>query len=93
MTNVFEFRTGKFTPLPGEVLVKFSDEQRTAYDELASEVAQLDAANVEAENSIVANRKAVAALHAAETAEAAKPRYTFLDELRATQAQWRKDNR
>ena len=70
MTDVFEFRTGKFTPLGGDVLAKFNDEQRVAYDQLASAVAELNAANLEVENSAAANRVALSDLRAAEAAEA-----------------------
>ena len=47
--QVFEFKTGKFTPLSADVLARFNPEQRAAYDELASAVAELNAANMEAE--------------------------------------------
>jgi hypothetical protein len=92
MTDVFEFRTGKFSPLSGDVLAKFNSEQRAAYDGLASAVAELEAANLQAESAIAANRAALNDLHAAEAAEAKRPKSTFLDELRASQAQWRLDH-
>ena len=90
--DVFEMRTGKFTPLNDTQLATLNDEQRGAYTDLKSAVSHLDAANAEAENAIAANRAAVAALHDAEAAEAKKPRWTQLDELRKTQAQWRIDH-
>ncbi|HUE11652.1 MAG TPA: hypothetical protein VMQ54_11965 [Steroidobacteraceae bacterium] len=90
--QIFEMKTGRFTPLPDDVLAKFNDEQRAAYDGLASVVAELNAANVEVENSAAANRVVLSDLHAAEAAEAARPKHTFLDELRASQAQWRRDH-
>jgi hypothetical protein len=90
--QVFEFKTGRFTPLSDDVLAKFNDEQRTAYDQLASAVARLDGANAEAANAIAENRAAVTALHDAEAAEAKGPKHTFMDELRASQQQWRKDH-
>ncbi len=83
---------GKFTPLSGDVLAKFNPEQRAAYDGLASAVTELNAANVEAESAIAANHAALNDLHAAEAAEARRPKHTFLDELRASQAQWRIDH-
>ena len=83
---------GKFTPLSADVLAKFNDEQRAAYDGLASEVAELNAANMEAASANDASRAALSDLHAAEAAEAARPKHTFLDELRASQAQWRRDH-
>ena len=90
--QVFEFKTGKFTPLSDDVLAKFNPEQRAAYDGLASIVAELNAANVEVEDSATANRAALSDLRAAEAAEARRPKHTFLDELRASQAQWRRDH-
>lgn len=90
--QIFEMKTGRFTPLPDDVLAKFNPEQRAAYDDLSREVGQLDAANVEAESAIAANRAALSDLHAAETAEAKRPKSTFLDELRASQKQWRADH-
>lgn len=90
---MFDPKTGKFMPLTEIQLARFDDEQRAAYDELESVAAALDAANREAADAIAANHAAVAALDAAEKAEAKKPKWTFLDELRATQAQWREDHR
>jgi hypothetical protein len=90
--QVFEFKTGKFTPLSADVLAKFNPEQRAAYDALASVVAELNAANMEVEDSATANRAALSDLHTAEAAEAKRPKHTFLDELRASQAQWRSDH-
>lgn len=90
--DVFEMRTGKFTPLPDNVLAVLTPDQRAAYDNLATAAARLDAANEEAANAIAANRDAVTTLHDAEAIEAKKPKHTFLDELRKTQAQWRKDH-
>jgi hypothetical protein len=83
---------GKFTPLSDDVLATFSGVQRIAYDQLASAVAELNAANVEVEDSAAANRAVLSDLHAAEAAEAKRPKYTFLDELRASQLQWRSDH-
>jgi hypothetical protein len=93
MTDVFEFRTGKFTPLSNDVLAKFNDEQLGAYTDLKSAVAQLDAANLDAESAIAVNRAAVAALHEAEVIERKRPRYTRLDEHRKAIAQWQEDHR
>jgi len=90
--DVFEFRTGKFTPLTDDVLAKFNDEQRSSYDELKSAITKLDGAKGEAAAAIDANRSAVSTLHAAEAAEAKKPKYTFLDALRDSQQQYRKDH-
>ncbi len=92
MTDLFEFKTGKFTPLSDAQLAKLNHEQTAAYDGLASAVAELNAADSEAESAIAANRAALSALHEAEAAEAKKPKHTFLDELRASQAQWRRDH-
>jgi hypothetical protein len=92
MSGLFDTK-GRFTPLGDDVLAKFDEDQRAIYHDLASAAAELDAANGEATNAIAANRAAVAALHAAETAEAKKPKWTQLDELRKTQAQWRSDHR
>ena len=90
--DVFEMRTGKFTPLPDNVLAVLTKEQRAAYEELASAAARLDAANVEAENAFVANRAAVTALSQAEAIEA-KKKYTRLDATRDAIAQWQRDHR
>ena len=57
---------GKFTPLSADVLAKFDPEQTAAYDQLASVVAELNAANLEATDAIAANRSALAALREAE---------------------------
>lgn len=92
MVDVFAFKTGKFTPLAPNVLAKFSDEQRAAYFDLKLAVAQLDICNAEVEATNAVNRSAVDLLRAAEVAEAARPKWTFLDELRASQAQWRADH-
>lgn len=83
---------GVFQPLSDDVLARFTAEQRAAYDELAQEVAKLVAADREATAAVAANRAALAALREAEAAEARKPKRTFLDELRASQAQWREDH-
>jgi hypothetical protein len=91
MSDVFDSK-GRFTPLPDNVLAVLTKEQRHAYEELAAAAARLDAANEEAANAIAANREAVTTLHAAEAIEAKKPKHTFLDELRKTQAQWRRDH-
>ena len=90
--QVFEFKTGKFTPLSADVLAKFNPEQRAAYDGLASVVAELNAANMEVEDSATANRAALSDLHTAEAAEAKRPKYTQLDEHRKAIAQWRIDH-
>lgn len=90
--QLFEMKTGRFTPLPASVLAKFSDEQRRSYDELASVVADLDAANLETASAVAANRATVAALHEAEVREAKRPKWTLLDEIRRSQAQWRIDH-
>jgi len=92
MVDVYEFKTGRFTPLPDNVLAVLTPEQRAAYEKLRVAAAQLDTANEEAADAIAANREAVTTLRAAETAEAKKPRWSFLDELRKTQRQWRKDH-
>jgi hypothetical protein len=92
MTQLFEMRTGKFTPLNEAQLARLSDEQRSAYDDLAVAVAELGVANTEAENAVAASRSAVAALHAAGAAEAKKPKWTQLDEHRRMIAQWHKDH-
>ena len=92
MTDVFEFRSGKFTPLSDDVLAKLTAEQLGTYTDLKSAVAQLDAANTEATRAIAVNRAALEVLRNAEAVEAKRPKYTFLDELRASQAQWRKDH-
>jgi hypothetical protein len=91
--DVFEMRTGKFTPLPDNVLAVLTAEQRAAYDEIASATAQLDAANAGVENAIAVNRAAVAALHDAEAIEAKKPKYSRLDATRDAIAQWKEDHR
>ncbi len=83
---------GKFTPLSADVLAKFDPEQTAAYDQLTSVVAELNAANLEATDAIAANRSALAALREAEAIEAKKPKTSFLDELRASQRQWRIDH-
>jgi hypothetical protein len=90
---MFDSRTGKFIPLSDAQLARLNPDQRSAYDDLRREVALLDAANTEAESAIKANHAAVAALHAAEAAAAKQPKHTFLDELRASQRQWREDHR
>lgn len=92
MNNSLFDQKGKFTPLPDDMLARFNDEQLGAYTNLKSAVSELDAANAEAESAISANRAALAALREAEAAEARKPKRTFLDELRASQAQWREDH-
>jgi hypothetical protein len=91
--SLYEIKTGKFLGLNGEQLGRLNGEQIAAYNALAAEHIALDAANLEAESAITANRAAVSALHAAEAAAAKRPKYTFLDELRASQAQWRADHR
>ena len=91
--QIFEMKTGKFTPLSDAQLATLTAEQLGAYTDLKSAVAQLDGANAEAENAIAANRAAVDLLHAAEAAEAKRPKRTFLDELRASQRQWKEDHR
>jgi len=90
--DLFEMRTGKFTPLCDAQLVKLDDVQRVAYADLKSAISQLDATNAEVESAITANREVVAVLHAAEKAEAKKPKYTRLDALREAQEQWRRDH-
>ena len=93
MTDVFEFRTGKFTPLGGDVLAKFNDEQRVAYDQLTSAVAELNAANLEAESTPSApiERRLLRFAKLRQRKRGSR-RHTFLDELRASQAQWREDH-
>jgi ClpP class serine protease len=90
--QVFEFKTGKFTPLSDDVLAKFNNEQRAAHDGLASVVAELNAANLEATDAIAANRSALAALREAEAAEAKTPKTSFLNEWHAAKEQYRKDH-
>lgn len=92
MTDVFEMRTGKFKPLSDTQLATLTHEQRAAYDNLKSAVAQLDAADAEARAAATANKAAVGVLHDAEGREAKQPKSTFLDELRASQRQWRRDH-
>lgn len=60
MSGLFELKPGKFTPLSDAQLATLNDEQLGAYTDLKSAVAQLDAANAEAESAIAANRAAVA---------------------------------
>jgi hypothetical protein len=84
---------GHFAPLNDTQLARLNDEQRRCYDELAAEVAELVAANNEADEAIATDRSALAAPRNAEAAEAKKPKHTFLDELRRTQGQWRADHR
>lgn len=91
--QVFELKTGRFTPLSDDVLARFNAEQLGTYNDLSSEVAKLVAADAEVEAAAASNKAAVAALHDAEAAEAKRPKRTFLDELRASQAQWRADHR
>jgi hypothetical protein len=90
--DVFEMRTGKFTPLSDAQVDALNPDQLKAYGELFLVVDELNKANAEAESAIAANRTAVFALHAAEAAEAKKPKYTQLDAHRASIAQWRKDH-
>ena len=59
---------------------------------LASAVAELNAANVEAESAIAANRAALNDLREAEAAEAKKPKTSFLNEWRAAKEQYAKDH-
>jgi hypothetical protein len=84
---------GHFIPLSDAQRGRLNDEQRIAYDKLASDVSELELANLEAQNAIAESRAAITTLHDAEAIEAKKPQSTFLAELRRTQAQWRADHR
>jgi aspartyl-tRNA synthetase len=88
--QIFEMKTGRFTPLSDDVLAKFNPEQLVAYNDLAVAVSELGVADVEVENAADANRAAVAALHEAEAIEAKKPKYSFLDARRDAIASYRK---
>ena len=92
MMQIFEMKTGRFTPLSDNVLAKFNPEQRSAYDDLAVAVSELGVADVEVENAADANRAAVDALHEAEAIEAQKPKYTRLDATRDAIASWKKEH-
>jgi len=92
MSNSLFSTKGVFQPLSSDVLAKFNDEQRAAYARLAAAVAELNAANVEAESAIIANRAALNDLREAEIAEAKKPKTSFLNEWRAAKEQYAKDH-
>lgn len=92
MVDVFEFKTGIFTPLSDAQLASFDDGQRAAYEALKSAVAALDAANNESENATAVNKQTLSALHDAEAAEAKKPKSNFLDEWRAAKQQYARDH-
>ena len=50
MTQLFESKTGKFTPLSDDQLAGLSENQRTAYDEVAASVAALADADIAAKD-------------------------------------------
>ncbi len=92
MSDLYAAKSGKFLGLNETQLAQLNPEQRAAYDTLAAEHADLDRMNVLAEEAVQANRDAVTRLRAGEAEEARKPKWTFLDELRASQRQWRLDH-
>lgn len=81
MIEVFEFKTGKFTPLDDETLATLSDPQAKAYGELKDAVAALADSDSEVENARTHNTACVEALRVSQE-NAPKPP-TFLDLWRA----------
>jgi hypothetical protein len=81
--QIFEAKTGKFTPLPADQLAKLTTDQRNAYNALVLAVDELDAANAEATDARDSNQAAVRRLDAAEAADKKRPKWTFLDEWKA----------
>lgn len=89
--SIFD-QKGRFIPLSEDVLSKFNNEQRAAYENLTSAVAALATADAEVDAAVAANRAAVTALHDAEAEEKKRPKWTRLDETRAAIRQWRHDH-
>jgi hypothetical protein len=81
MIEIFEFKTGRFTPLDDETLAALSEPQANAYSELKSAVEAQVSADAEVENARADNDGAVKTLDFARQ-NAPKPR-TFLEEWKA----------
>ncbi len=82
MFDVFQMKTGVFTPLTEEQQATLTDEQRAAYDDLAASAADLTAATGELDSAIPAMKSASDALRAAEEAQRAAPKWSRIDEAR-----------
>jgi hypothetical protein len=80
--DVFEMKTGRFTPLDSETLASLSEPQANAYSELSAAVEAQASADAEVENARADNDGAVKTLDFARQ-NAPKPR-TFLEEWRAS---------
>lgn len=82
MIELFEMKTGKFTPLDDETLATLSEPQAKAYGELKDAVAALSDADAEVGNARTHNAACVEALQVAR--DNAPPPRTFLEEWRAS---------
>jgi hypothetical protein len=81
MIEVFEFKTGRFTPLDDETLATLSEPQEKAYGELRSAVEAQASADAEVENARAHNAACVEARQVAQ--ENAPPSRTFFQEWAA----------
>ncbi len=79
--QIFELKTGKFTPLDDNQLATLTEPQAAAYIELRDAVGALADADREVENAHAHNSACVEALAVSE--RNAPPRRTFLQEWRA----------
>lgn len=80
--DVFEIKTGRFTPLADDVLATLSESQAAAYGELKDAVEAQGNADAEVKSARARNEATVKALSVARE-NAPKPR-TFLEEWRAS---------
>ena len=87
--DVFEIKTGKFSPLNKSQQATLNEEQLAAYTDLASAVADLADATAEYESALPAMRAANDALREAEAVQAKSPKWTRIDETRRMIAQSR----
>ena len=81
MTDLFELKTGKFTPLDDDQLATLTEPQAAAYVELRDAVGALGHADREVEDARSYNSACVEALVVSE--KNAPPRRTFLQEWKA----------
>lgn len=83
MFDVFQMKTGRFTPLTEEQLATLTEPQLAAYSSLVTAVDDVSAVYAEHEAAVVANRAAADALTEAQAAHAKAPKWTRLDEVRS----------
>jgi hypothetical protein len=87
--DVFEMKSGRFTPLTEEQRATLSEPQLAAYVDLESAAIDLTNATAEYESAVPAMRAANDALREAEAAQAKAPRWSRIDEVRRMIAQSR----